>query len=219
MIVPHKNSREHGLLQERRIIDALRRNPMNEFQIAEMLGITRNATTIYITRMRKQKRVRVADWIKNATGRPLPVFGVGPQPDKVYVPMKVIKPKQPDRIEAMRKSILDALESPHTSAELAVKLIRSHSVIRTYIRDLRAENLVRISAWKQTGERNGWAPVYRLGSAKDKARPRALTPSEHHAKVRSDPEKKRREAELRRRRDYIKKFRNKPANPFAALGL
>lgn len=220
MLNPSKNTREHGLAQERRIVDALRRAPQTEFQLAEMLGITRNATTIYMSRMRKQKRIRIVDYIKSTSGRPLPIFGVGSAPDLEYVPLRPRnKAKQPDRVEAMRKAILLLLRAPHTAAEMAEKLHRSQSVINTYVRDLREEKQVRISGWKQTGSRNGWAPVYRLGKAKDRPRPPPETAKERHLRERQDPERYERELAQRRRRHKIRTLRAKPQGVFAALGV
>lgn len=221
MKTPAKNSKEHSWQNEFKIIDALRRKPMTGPEIAAMMGFVRNSATIYITRMRGQKRIRVAGWIKNHSGRPQPIFGVGSHADEVYVPTKPRKPKQADRVLAMRQAVLDFLEKPHTAAELAVKVHRSQSIVRGYVRDLRNEKLVRISDWKQTGERNGWAPVYRIGKKKDKPQPPAETNSERHQRIRADPERKARELELRRVRDRNQRRREsgKPASLFAALGL
>jgi predicted ArsR family transcriptional regulator len=219
MQTPHKNSKEHSRQQEFRIIDALRRKPMTDIEIAALLGVVRNAATVYISRMRKEKRIRVDSWIRSTSGRPRPVFGVGSHPDEPYTVVKVRKPKQADRVLVMREAVLKLLETKHTAADLAEKVHRSQSIIRGYIRDLRDEKLVRIADWKQTGARNGWAPVYKLGKSKDKPHPPAETPSERHHRIRADPEKKERELELRRHRESLQRKRGKPANPFAALGL
>lgn len=219
MIEPRKNTREYGLLQERRIIDFLRRKPMTEFDLAHLMGLTRGAVTLYVTRMRGQKRIRIAGHVKMEGRRPIPLLGVGGAPDVEYVPQRMRKPPQPDRANAMRKSILALLAERYTAAELAVELHKSHSVIRRYIRELKGEGLVRISSWQQTGSRNGWAPVYKLGSRKDTPRPPALTSKQYHERSRADEEKREREKMLRRERDRRWRKRAAPAHPFSALGI
>lgn len=220
MIQPPRNSRAFGELQERRIIDALRRQPMNEFDLAKLLGITRNATTIYMTRMRKQKRIRVCAWIKNKVGRPLPIFGAGCEPDVEYVPVRYRnKVKQPDRVETMRAAVLELLKARHTAAELGEKLHRSQSVMRSYVRGLRKEKLAHIAAWQQTGERNGWAPVYKAGNAPDVPQPPRETIQERHERERASAEFRQRENERRRERYRLKALCSKPQGIFAALGL
>lgn len=216
MIEPHKNTREYGLSQERRIIDMVRNNPMSEFKIAEALGITRNATTIYMSRMRKQKRIRIVAYVKNPSGRPLPIFGAGAGDDLVYVPVRHRNTeKRPDPAEAMRAAILKLLEAPHLAGEIGEKLHRTRSIIARYIRQLRAEKKVRIASWRQVGERNGWAPVYKVGDMKDKRRPARKTDKERHMRKRADPEFRERENERRR----FKRRLQKPQNPFSMLGL
>lgn len=215
---PKTNTKEWGEYQKRRIIDALRRQPMTEWQLAEQFGVVRNTITMHMTELRRQNRVHRSSYIKSVSGRPLPVYSAGNQPDAVYVPKKVRKPKQPDRVETMKAAILALLVRNHTAIELGEKLNRSASVIRFYIREMRTARLVRIADWKQSGARNGWAPVYRVGKAADKPRPARLTCVEYHARRRADPEKRELEQKQRKLRDNIKKLRRKPANPFAALG-
>lgn len=219
MKIPPKNSKEHSRQNEFRIIDSLRRQPMTGPEIAEMLGVVRNAATVYISRMRKEKRIRVAGWVKNHSGRPNPIFGVGSLADEPYIPVKVRKPKQENRVLVMRTAVLDLLKKNHTAAELAQKVYRSQSVIRGYVRDLRNEKLVRIVGWQHAGSRNGWAPVYRVGRGPDVPQPPAETSSERHHRIRAIPEKKERELELRRIRERNQRNRGKTISPFAALGL
>lgn len=220
MIEPKKNSREYGLLQERRIIDALRRQPMTEYEMADMFKVVRNTITVYMTRMRRENRVHVARYIKNPTGRPRPVFAAGAGVDAEYVVVRYrSKVKQPDRIAATRERLLQLLETPHTVEQLTTILHLSASVVRARVRDLRLEKKVRISGWRHAGSRNGWAPAYKVGSEADKKRPKPLTAAQYSARKRKDDERREHEQNLRRVRDQMRKLRDKPAGWAATLGV
>lgn len=217
--MPPKNSVEHTLVQERRIIDALRRNRMIEVEISAMLGITRNATTMYITRMRKQKRIRVAGWVPNPKGRPAPIFALGGDPDAVHVPQKVRKPRQPDRKETNKARVLALLEKPYATSDIGPLVHLSASAVRVYLRELRQEKKIRISGWKHYGARNGLAPIYRQGDRKDAAKPARRTHSEQHRIARQDPDRLARERLMRQQRDKLKKLKSAPASWASALGV
>lgn len=216
---PKKNTKEFGDWQKRRIIDALRREPMTEWQLADLLGVVRNTVTMHMTQLRKEGRVYRASYIRSVTGRPLPVYGAGKHPDAIYTPKKVVKPKQPCRVTAVKTAMLILLQKPHTTVQLSAKLNRSASVIRFYILQLRREKQIRIAQWKQTGDRNGWAPCYKIGFTEDRPRPPKMTSSEYHARQRANPENRERDNRQRQIRYNISKLRAKPATIFSALGL
>lgn len=216
---PKRNTREYGLLQERKIIDALRRKPMNRNEISEFLGISLHGTDVYMHRLRESNRIRVIDYERRFGIRPRAIYTAGSGKSLEYVTSRVRKPTKEDRVQKNRETILEILATPQTAAEICEHIFVTHSRARKYIKNLRDEKLIHVSGWRQTGSRGGWAPLYKAGAKKDKARPRALTPAEHHAKARSNPAKRERQQEMRRMRDQVKKMKAKKTSPFALLGL
>lgn len=223
MLTPKRNSREHGLLQERRIIDALRREPLDDGTLAKRFGVTRSNIAIYIKRMRDQKRIRVVGFMRPPEARqncrPRPLFGLGSAPDVEYVPTRVNKPRQPDRGTTRRTLILAVLAESHTLAELCEKVNLSASPAREYVRQLREEKLVRICGWTQTGARNGWAPRYRIGSARDRAQPKAMTVEQINQRRRENTEQREVEKLRRQQREQLAKITRRPNGIFGALGV
>lgn len=209
----HRYSREGGELQDRRIIDALRRKPGSKRDIAALLGVTPGGAYLRLLKLHKEKRIRVVDHVPNVSGGALSIYGAGGGPDKEYVPKRAIKPCQNDRVQELIDAILKLLEKAHTVAQLAAKLHKSESVIRTRLRMLRTpENRrVRICNWIQHGERNGWCPVYSKSRFPDAPRPKRLTDKEYHDKARADPEKRERERRRQRERDQLRRLQKKPA--------
>lgn len=218
-MTPPRFRKAYGEFNERRIIDALRREPMTIFQIADMLGITRGGATFYMTRLRKQKRARVVSHIKNVTGMPLPVFGIGGEPDAVYIANKPRKQNLGDRKAKTIGAMLALLDKPRTAADLGERLGKSASIMRQYLRELRDEKRVRIADWKRTGSRNAWAPAYKVGNAKDKPMPERESYADYNRRRRADPDYRERESKQRQHRDMVKSLRKKPATWTTALGV
>lgn len=81
--VPKKTPTRHLIVKQRRanIMRRVRAKPMTKAQLAESMGLKLSGVEIYITALKKEKKIHVAHWIANPTGYPAPAYAHGDKPD------------------------------------------------------------------------------------------------------------------------------------------
>lgn len=223
------SSHARGEAKSRRIIDALRNNPMTTRQIAEALDISESGAALQLRKLRDNpRRVHISGYYLSpgTQGQPAPIYSVGNRPHAEYTRINI--PGRKTTSAERRQQIIDLLtERPRTMAELSEAIHIVREAVGRHMRMLRkpGSKQVYIRRWQHPskiaapGVGGDWAPVYAAGDKPDKKKPRAETPSERHQRLSKDDAYKAERRKKRRAHYAIEKTRKKPNSIFAALGI
>lgn len=206
--------------QVKRILDALTGRPMTTVELAAHLNLSVSGVLYCMRPMREVPRqIHVADHITPAhgRGRPAPVYAVGDLPDVEFVAAPKVKPeKKPERIGLQRARALEALAEPMTACQLGAKLFVTHSRARFYIRELRLAKQAYICGWEPAAGQGDIAPIYALGSKRDKKKP-LQTRAQRYKQEMKDPERRDRITMLRKKRENLARVLRQPTHWASAL--
>lgn len=169
--------RERGARQEAKILDLLAQKPHSRVDLAEALHIAESGVRAYLARMMAPPRmVRVVGYVRSG-GRAAFLYGVGNGPDAKF---KRAEYRIPKSRSDLSNEIIEALEMPLTSRQVALKVGLSASRTIVYIRKLRGERKVHIGDW--IDGRGGPKPVYLAGANPDAPKPPRKSNAEYRQK-------------------------------------
>lgn len=221
--------RQHGRLQEQRIITSLQQKTKTTQQLADALGMCRSNVAIYLERMRRApRRVFICDY-EERTGRPAPIYAAGDKPDVEYAPLSRPTPKT-SAAERLSQALRLLAEKPRTLRELGPAMNMVPGAAGKHVRTLRTSKpkQVFIESWRHPSEVSpdgtggDWAPVYAAGDKPDAPKPPRETGKARHARLHKKKEYRDARNKARRARYQVEKVVKKhtkagPQPWFAAL--
>lgn len=212
---------------EQRILELLANDLMSNHELGAALGISRSGAQNYTTALLAGRKIHIAAWRHTKVGGPpRAYYGLGDQPDAVFVPVKPVSDpaRNPQLLaEQNRAAIILALATPRTSDEIVTHCGLGESTVIRHIAALREEKKARITSWHRARNGKAWVPVYVLGTEPDAKRPaggvRNRSQAERAAAAKRNSAKIGEEAARALVQNTIDQARARPHGFFAALGV
>lgn len=213
-----KFQRERGEFQRKKILALLSSGPMSSQNIADKVFLERTAVLLHIQELRRQGLVRIAGHVMQSRSREIPLYGLGGEPDAVYVKAKYLQPKCYEEQRAkVRDAILAQLEvSPATAPELAIFLGLSNPTIRKYLPKMQGAGLIHRAAWVKKEGGGIQVAIWAIGEKPDAPKHKLIKRARlgHLPQHQIDLLWKKREA-----KEIVSIAKKKPQGIFAALGV
>lgn len=179
---PRVTHPERRIRQEKRILTAIKHEPLSAMQLSAQLFLHETAVRRYLRGLLRARRVHVAGHLPTGK-RPHRMFKAGRAPNVVHAKGAPKSTARADRIAAQQQEVIALLAMPQTGEQLTRKLgekYRNQVVAR--VRKLREAKQAYIIGWEPPPTTGAPAPIYALGN-----KPDAPLPVRSRAKPRPPP--------------------------------
>lgn len=164
MIKPRRKIRTERRTES--IMAVLRKQRLTIKELASAMYMSEDTAREHINRMHAEGLLYVVGFQPVERQKPAKIYAAGNRPDAIYIAKK--KPPKPNRREAWKAQVLEALALPGTTKQIAERLGMSYAYARAHIYALKNEGKIHITAWVLPQDTGTKAAVYKTGYGQDR---------------------------------------------------